>query len=220
MQNLSINCSSLPFYRLGTEPSANDLFTLMTKMAISDPTHDRVSYEFYDHADRLAYQVDEESYFCRTLYNNQDAVVAQIHYATPIKPAQLSVLQKGEDIILSADPKRDRLQRKFYDADQQLMGEQDAAGYVTEYKRNGANWVTEIIRYAQKQRISLNIQNFDKIRPAASTDDAHEYRFYDPRGWVILSVDAEGYITTKDYLLNGVVHSEKRYRKSSRCDLV
>ncbi len=195
----------------GTEPSANDLFTLMTKMAISDPTQDHVSYEFYDQSDRLSYQVDEETYLTQTIYNDRNQPIVTIQYEARLSAEQLAALLKGKKIALSVDPKRDRTQHIFYDADKNKIGTQDAAGYVTEYKRNGANWVTEIIRYAQKQMISINTQSFDKIRPDVSADDAHEYCFYDPRGWLILTVDAEGYITTKDYLLNGVVHSEKRY---------
>ena len=195
----------------GTEPSANDLLTLMTKMSISDPTHDRISYEFYDASERLCYQVDEEAYLTQSIYNDCNQLIVTIHYEARLSSEQLTALLKGKKIALSVDPKRDRTQHIFYDADKNKIGIQDAAGYVTEYKHNGANWVTEIIRYAQAQIISINTQSFDKIRPDASADDAHEYRFYDPRGWLILSVDAEGYITTKDYLLNGVVNSEKRY---------
>ena len=194
-----------------TEPTIDNLSKLMQQMAIADPERDHFSYKFYDQSDRLSYQVDEEGYFSQTFYNERDTEVAQIHYATPIKPDQLATLLKGESIALVADAKRDRIQRKFYDADQQLIGLQDAAGYVTEYKRNGASWITEVIRYAQPQIISLNTQNFDKIRPAVSESDAHEYSFYNLRGWLILAVDAEGYITTKSYLLNGLVSSEKRY---------
>ncbi|WP_342146122.1 hypothetical protein [Rickettsiella endosymbiont of Aleochara curtula] len=195
----------------GTEPSVNDLLTLMTKMSISDPTHDRISYEFYDTSERLCYQVDEEAYVSQNIYNDYDQLIVNIKHDTKLLPEQLAALLKGKKIALAIDAKRDRTQHIFYDADRNKIGLQDAAGYVTEYKRNGANWVTEIIRYAQKQMISINTQSFDKIRPDANADDAHEYRFYDPRGWLVLSVDAEGYITTKDYLLNGVVNSEKRY---------
>ncbi|HEY2566290.1 MAG TPA: hypothetical protein VGH95_01080, partial [Candidatus Aquirickettsiella sp.] len=195
----------------GTEPSANDLLTLMTKMSISDPTHDRISYEFYDASERLCYQVDEEAYLTQSIYNDRNQLIVTIHYEARLSSEQLTALLKGKQIVLSADPKRDRTQHIFYDADKNKIGTQDAAGYVTEYKHNGANWVTEIIRYAQAQIISINTQSFDKIRPDANADDAHEYRFYDPRGWLILSVDAEGYITTKDYLLNGLVSCEKSY---------
>jgi YD repeat-containing protein len=193
------------------EPSANDLFRLMENMAIADPLHDRISYEFYDTSERLYYAVDEEAYICQTIYNDHDQVIAQIKHEARLQPDQLAALLKGKNIVLPIEPTRDRIQCTFYDGEQQIIGLQDAAGYVTEYKRNGAHWVTEIIRYAQCQTISINADNFEKIRPAASPDDAHEYHFYDPRGWMVLTVDAEGYICTKDYLLNGLVHSEKHY---------
>ncbi|OIZ98243.1 hypothetical protein BEV13_06920 [Rickettsiella grylli] len=193
------------------EPIIDDLSELIQQMDIIDPQHDHIRYEFYDHSDRLSIQVDAENYYRQTLYNERDAVIAQINYATPIKPEQLAALLKGESIALSADPQCDRIERTFYDADQYRIGTQDAAGYVIEYKYNGAGWLTEIIRYAHPQIISITTQNFDKIRPVASAEDAHHYFFYNPRGWVVLSVDAEGYVTTKDYLLNGLVSRETRY---------
>ena len=195
----------------GAEPDVMDLLKLMKEMAIADPKQDRFSYEFYDYSNRLSEQVDAENFFCQTLYNDHDAVIAEIRYASPLKPEQLAALLQGKSLDCQADPKCDRIQRKFYDADQLLIGTQDAAGYVIEYKHNGAAWITEIIRYAQPQIISINTQRFDKIRPVASSKDAHEYFFYNPRGWVVLSVDAEAYVTTKDYLLNGLVSCEKRY---------
>ncbi|MGB9087927.1 MAG: hypothetical protein WCB98_06125, partial [Candidatus Aquirickettsiella gammari] len=196
----------------GHLPSANNLLNLMQAMSIADPVRDRTAYDFYDESERLIYQVDEESYITQRVYNHHDQVVAQIQHQARLQPEQLADLQQGKNIVLPIDPSRDRVQRSFYDGDQQLIGLQDAAGYVTEYKRNGANWVTEVIRYAQCQTISLYAQNFDKIRPPTFLGyDAHEYNFYDRRGWLILSVDAEGYITAKDYLLNGVVSREKRY---------
>ncbi|MFZ2486274.1 MAG: hypothetical protein WAW84_06770, partial [Candidatus Rickettsiella isopodorum] len=194
----------------GTEPSANDLLTLMTKMSISDPAHDRISYEFYDASERLCYQVDEEMCLTENIYNDHDQLIVTIQHET-LQVGQLAALLKGKKVVFSVDPERDRTHHIFYDADRNKLGTQDAAGYVTEYKRNAASWITEIIRYVKKQTISIYTQNFDKIRPNTSSDDAHEYRFYDPRGWLILTVDAEGYISTKDYLLNGLIKSEKRY---------
>ncbi|MFM2322307.1 MAG: hypothetical protein RLZZ225_460, partial [Pseudomonadota bacterium] len=196
----------------GHLPAADNLLDLMKAMSIADPLHDRTIYDFYNTSECLIYQVDEESYITQRVYNHHDQVIAQVQHQARLQPEQLAELRQGKDIFLSIDPNRDRIQRSFYDADQQLIGLQDAAGYVTEYKRNGANWVTEVIRYAQCRAIDIYAYDFDQIRPPTYRGyDAHEYHFYDARGWLVLSVDAEGYITTKDYLLNGVVSREKRY---------
>lgn len=194
-----------------TEPTINDLFQLMKEMVIADPEQDRMHYAFYDTSGRLIYEVDPEKYWQQSIYNAWDNVVTKIAYATPLSLSALTSLLEGNTLNISVDPQQDRIQRTFYDHDQQIIGIQDAAGYVTEYKRNAAGWIIETIHYQQPQVLDLQTQDVNQIRPPAHPQDTHDYHFYNARGWIILAVDAEGYLSTRDYLLNGLVLSEKYY---------
>ncbi len=64
---------------LHEETNVMDLLKLMKEMAIADPKRDQFSYEFYDHSDRLSYQVDAENVCRQILYNDRDAVIAEIN---------------------------------------------------------------------------------------------------------------------------------------------
>ena len=204
------------------DPSAliyNDLFPnpLLLKMAITkygllnDPNN-RTAYEFLDTNEQVRFTVNAEMGIVETRYDSDSRVIGRIDYHTPVSESDLDTLKKGQIPNLALDVKADRCTRLFYDKDGLLIGQQDAAGYVTEHKLNGAGWIMQTIVYADPAPINWTVTRFDALRPTPNPQkDAHTYLYYNNRGGCELIVDAEGYVTTKSYLANGLVDKVRRY---------
>jgi|GEM_PF-1536176 len=185
--------------------------TLARALALVKPdAADRADYRFYDAKGRLAYTVDAERHITEQRYTGQDKRCAKVCYADKLEPAQLEALLRNAPIALAFTPSKDRLSRAFYDADNRLLAEQDGAGYVTEYVRNAAGWITKTLRYFTPAALDL-AQDFATLRPAVHPKDSVDYHFYDAKGQCSCEVDAEGYISTHTYLAGGLKARSVRY---------
>ena len=183
-------------------PSPIFLRTQLEK--IKDPTKDRFEYAIFDASGRARFMIDADGCVVETAYDSLDRIIAKISYDN-VSVDKLTALKTGELITLPFDPLKDRCVRHIYDLDGLQTGEQDAAGYVTEFKRNAAGWVTERIVYDIKQPVVVAVVSIDALRPASSNKDAHTRYIHDHRGQVTLEINADGYATSKSYYPNGKV---------------
>jgi YD repeat-containing protein len=211
---------ALPIEMAKLRPDSKQLPTLATlqSLLIKQPAKDRTEYEFLDAVGHVRYKVDAAQYVVEYRYDAVGNKLAEIAYATKLDAAKLEQLKQGQAIELPFAAEQDRCQRFFYDVDNLLIGKQDAAGYVVEYLRNAAGWITHSIRYATHQAVEAVAQDFAELRPKPSPEDAHRYFFHDNKGQVILEVDAEGYVTTHAYLACGLKSSSLRYQNKVNAD--
>lgn len=180
---------------------------------IQPSASDRTSFEFYDLYGRLNYVVDSANYITQTLYDQLNRKIGSISYANPLSAAQLLQLQQNQPLNppLNYNSNEDRCARIFYDNDNNKIGKQDSAGYVTQYVRDAAGRVLFKIRYATPVTPNFAINNFDQIVPDSSSQDAWTYYFYDARSQRLAEVDADGYLTTHTYLPCGLKQQSLRY---------
>ncbi|QJD99466.1 DUF3380 domain-containing protein [Massilia forsythiae] len=167
-------------------------------------------WRFYDAAGRLAESVDGAGNVTSTVYDGVGRMLAEIQRYTPVDVALGS--PKGVPPAASAN---DRMQRYFYTNDGKPAGEVDAAGYLTEYRYDGAGQLVETVRYAglvKKPDLTSALADF---RPAAGdashADDIHEYNLYDAKGQLVAEIDGENYLTVRSYDAAGNLGRTVRY---------
>ncbi|MHB1220753.1 MAG: hypothetical protein ACYC0J_02030 [Gammaproteobacteria bacterium] len=178
---------------------------------IDTDSKNRCSYEFFDESGRLRYTVDADNYVIETKYDTLNRPVATIAYVKSISNDILEKLKNGEHVNLEIDAQKDRCTRHFYDADGLKIGIQDPEGYVTEFKRNGAGWITHKICYVTNQSIQFNMVNFEDIRPVSHSKDIVSQYIHNSRGLVKYEIDAKGYLTYNTYTASGKISSSRRY---------
>lgn len=213
---VTINLSDLdPTPNYGV-PNADHLNNLLDPLR--EDTENRFSYEFFDASWRSCYQVDAEQYVQQIFYDTADRKIREINYANKLDNDLFNQLKQGKTISIDFDATRDRTISYFYDSDSVLIGQQDAAGYVTEYKCDLLGQTIEKIVYQQATLVNADpIQNFAAVKPADDQNDAHTYWVHDTRGQIIAEVDAENYLTTKSYSASGLLLASVRY--ANRIDL-
>lgn len=184
-------------------PEASTLVGILGKRTPSK--EDRSSYQFHGKAGELRYTVDAAGYLVEHRYNLRGLKVAAIQYAAPVTDAELASLKTSGSLTREPDPSVDRYARRFYNNDGHLIAKQDPAGYLIEYTCDVLGQVVGEIHYAKPVAFT---GTFPDIRPAADPDDAHQYYFRNNRGQIILSVDAENFVTTHTYYANGLKQGE------------
>ncbi len=200
-----------------TLPTIDTLIMRLNTLNIKNPAKDRYSYEFFMPGSAVLkqYEVDEAQVLTEYRYNVYNEPTAVIRYKTALTDAQLTQLKNGQSLNLTPDPTKDRCTRYFYNDDGKKIGEQDAAGYITQYIRNAGGQLMHQITFDDKQPINFAQNNFDEIIEKIKRDpnkDVHHYYFRDARGQCYLEVDAEKFITTHEYLPCGLVHKSVRYQ--------
>ncbi len=195
-------------YYNGLFPVSLMLKMEMQKAGLLDDPNNIISYEFLNDSQKIKYSVDAELCVKEYRYDADLNLLGTIQYKDPLTLDQLNDLMNGKSVVLPYDAKVDRTDKQFFDKDGLLIATQDAAGYVTEYRKNGAGWISESIVYATAAAINWD----NTVSPIANPEkDAHTYFYYNNRGGCELIIDAEGYVTTKSYLANGLTDIVRRY---------
>jgi YD repeat-containing protein len=205
----------LPLDKLQPFPEILPSLADVRGLIVPSPAQDRRDDKFYDKSGRLHYEVDSGGYVIEHRHDNLDRKTAVIKYADPLTADQLEQLQQGKAISLHPDITKDRFWQYFYNAENQKVGEQDPAGYLIEYQRDIVGNVSEKITYANPTQ---HLSNLDKARPAPSTDDIHDYFYYDKRGQCIAHIDGEQYMTRLEHLACGKLAQKTRYANHVKAD--
>lgn len=199
------------------DPADIDLASLRPA---ADPARDRVSYTLYDQANRPLIAVTPhdtdatQAYVAQSFYDGAGRITDIIEYATAV---DISISPTSpSDIVITPNVSEDRHARRFYDNDGRLIGSLDAAGYFSENVYDAAGQLIETVAYANHITDNALRTNgdFTQIKAALiadNTQDQHNYFFYDAKGQVIGSLDAEGYLSESTYDINGNVTSTVRY---------
>ncbi len=198
----------------GSLPQVDRLIALLP--GIADESIDQTHYTFFDFSDRPIYEVDEEGYVTQFQYNARNQKRVEIAYANPLEDEQLAELKAGKTLALPIDFNQDRVKRDFYDNSGALIGEQNSAGYVTEYVLDGAGNTKECIRYHTPMPLDLALRDFDQVRPNAALLDAHTYYFRNSKGALVGQFDpadrwGEYYYTAHHAYPNGLIQKSIRY---------
>ncbi|WPH13372.1 LysM peptidoglycan-binding domain-containing protein [Variovorax paradoxus] len=192
---------------------------------------DQRSWNVYDKAGRLAWQVDAAGAVTRTRYDGASRVVSVSQLAATVNVAQLG--QGGAGGFPSAaqlaalaapDAAADRTVSTLYDLDGRVQAVIDGEGYLTEYRYNGAGALTQTIRYASAApgfgdaagfaaavATARATNTLAALLPPASAGDIRTYNFYNAREQLVGQVDGEGYLTETVYDANGNVAQTLRY---------
>lgn len=174
----------------------------------SKPEFDRVSYTFYGVSDEPRFEIDAKGYLTEYQYNSSLKLTHTIQYKNILTDDEIKGLLSGGQINRKPDRKKDRVTSNFYDNDNCKIGEQDAAGYVTEYIRDAGGRVIEETHY---NTANLAVENeFSCIRPSTHHKDAHHYYLYDSSSQCVMEVN-EGCITQHDYYPDGKKQNTRRY---------
>ena len=196
--------------------ASGDLTTnAITDLRPSANAFDRTSWNVYDAAARLVQSIDAGGAVKQYEYDGLSRLVRLTEYATRL---DLSLLANtnAPNLTSVASSADDRISRKFYDKDSNLLGSLDGDGYLTEYIYNGVNQLTSSTRYANPANAAaLANGNLAALRPAESPDDQRQRNFYNAKNQLIASLDAENYRTEMSYDANGNLISRKRFANNT-----
>jgi YD repeat-containing protein len=181
------------------------------KEAIKLSPNDRYQYRFYDASHRLRFIVDAKNQAVEYQYDSLDRRTAVIRYAQQLTEEQLNTLKSGDLITLAMDLQIDRCDSTYYDLDDNVSGRIDPDGWVTEFFYDGADQSLQQIAYSTPNRSDPRSSNFQDMRPEPAAQDATSYYFRNAQGQIILTVDAEGFITTSNYYPNELVKQTLHY---------
>ena len=150
---------------------------------------DRYAQATYDTAGRLSTQADAAGTTTTYTYDGENRLV-QVRVSGSIGDA-------------------DRVTRTFYDIAGRQVGVLDAEGYLTEMMYDRAGRQVGSVRYSAATDANLRATGtLDQLRPAANaTADVRTRVFFDGRGNVIATLDAEGYLT--ESLIDEVGHARE-----------
>ena len=197
---------------------------------------DARSWNFYDTAGRVAWQVDALGNVTQTQYDGASRVIEVTQFATAVDTSQLgngtnmSLALTGSPtagqpgVVAVNQSAADRSITRIYDNDGLLRATIDGEGYLTEVRYNAAGQPVQTIAYANKVpgftdaasiadavAAARNSESLAGLLPAASATDISSYVFYNDRGQVVGAVDGDGYLTETVYDANGNVVQTIRY---------
>lgn len=166
------------------------------------------SWQIYDAAGRLLKTVDTVGAVTEMAYDGDSRVKHTVAYFTRLTAAALGAL--GDTPTATAatvsTSSNDRYARNYYDNDGLLRAAVDGEGYATEYLYDKGGRLVQTIRYNNAVTIGANF-----VSPAAHADDQYTYHYYNARGALAGTVNAEGYLTEYKYDKAGNRTQEIRY---------
>lgn len=145
----------------------------------SPPTHadDRSTQSLYNTAGQLTELVDGEGTRSRYVYDGAGRLV---------RSEQISAVDAG-------DQRRTRL---FYDNVGRLVATLDAENYLSEHVYDQGGRLVKEVRYANRAAAAnLETATLSQLRPLADAADQTTRHYYDGRGQLLGTLDAERYLT-------------------------
>ncbi|MDH5729740.1 MAG: hypothetical protein OEZ58_12170, partial [Gammaproteobacteria bacterium] len=192
---------------------------------------DRINYFIYDDADRLVMQLTPYDNdvtrvaVTQHFYDGSNQLTHSIAYANPFvitgmpnNPRAEYFLDSTTGTYVNEDANNDRRTRFFYNNDGQLVATLDAEGYLTETEYNAAGQVVKTSAYANRSTANLASASLQQLKDAIVRNlakDQYSYNFYNAKGQLIANHDAEGYLSTFSYDLNGNETESIRYNNKA-----
>ena len=164
--------------------------------ALANPELNRERYDMQNEAGKPLLVVDEDGYVTAFEYDAFNRQTKKVAYDAQLTDAQLDEVRSGQIPDLPYDAEIDLTEQIFYDDDGLVIAKQDAAGYVTEFKRNGFGKVSEEIHYGTQSPFT---RDGSALIPKASPKDSHIVYFYNSQKEISAKVDANQYLTTYRY---------------------
>ena len=189
---------------------------------IKDDT-DVKTHFVYDRMGRKVADIKDDGTIVEYRYNPQnDQIAAIIQYATKLDSTRMAKLvdgtgkpidvdlwgTAGNRIFPVADNAADRWEWRFYDNAQRLSAVIAADGAVTAYAYDGASRLTTTTAYSTSVTMSASTWKptsttgvpavLSTTAPSFTTDSTNDRvvrNFYDKRGYLTGTLDAEGYLT-------------------------
>jgi YD repeat-containing protein len=192
-------------------PANVSLATLISQ-ANTNPAGNAITRSVYDSAGRLVYSIDDAGAVTQNIYDGAGRLTDVIAYATPVSiPASTGELTQAQVSVTTSN--NDRHARNFYDANGNLAGSLDAAGYLTVYQYDDANELITTTAYATATTASLRASGtLAQLIPASSpTQDVVTHYIYDNAGRQVGMVDGDGYLTQTQYDGSGNILATIRY---------
>ncbi|SFO54359.1 YD repeat-containing protein [Variovorax sp. PDC80] len=177
----------------------------------ANPTGDRVSRRLYDNDGLLVGTLDAEGYLTESRYDAQGRLITQVSYAAQITDATLRASGTLAQLVTNAGSSaplqaQNQTSRWLYDAQNRVIAQIDAEGYLSEnvYDANGN--VTSAKRYntalsAATLGAITTATTLASLREAAGTDagDRTTTAVYDKLNRVTQRTNFEGSITQYVY---------------------
>ncbi|WP_390342926.1 hypothetical protein ACFJIS_21260 [Variovorax boronicumulans] len=179
--------------------------TLVETAPTVDPAGDRVTRRFYDNDGLLLGILDAEGYLTESRYDAQGRLVTQVAYANPTDATKRAAGTLAQ-LIPQLNPSQDQTSRWLYDAQDRIVGQVDAEGFLTEsvYDANGN--IATFKRYATALSSTVLGQittatTVASLRDAAgaNTADRSTVSVYDKLNRVTQRTNFEGTVTQYVY---------------------
>lgn len=158
------------------------------------PEKDRLTLTTQDAAGNVQFELDANHYVTEHAYNAMGELIRTIQYAKKLDDSQINQLRNNK-LVLTPDVLVDRCTQRYLDARNQLVIEQDPAGYMTTYRRDTFGNITKKTQYATKHTILFFEPTKNKelpaIPPDLPTEDAITIYAWSKRNLCVLRVDAE-----------------------------
>lgn len=234
-----VDANGKPTTAYNANPAAAPAGTTSVTLASIRPAgtaQDAKTWNFYDAAGRLAWQVDALGRVTQTQYDGASRVIAVTAFATPISTTSLGngvgvtlalagSPNAGQAGVVAVNPNAaDRTVTRIYDKDGLLRATIDGEGYLTEVRYNAAGEPVQTIGYATQVpgftsaasiagavATARSSDSLAGLLPAASANDISTYTVYNDRGQVVGQVDGGGYLTETVYDANGNAAQTIRY---------
>ncbi|MDQ0013780.1 YD repeat-containing protein [Variovorax boronicumulans] len=176
--------------------------TLAATAPTANAASDRVTRRFYDNDGLLLATLDAEGYLTESRYDAEGLLVTQISYAT----ATTAALRASGTLaqLIPAGSAQDQTSRWIYDAQDRVVAQIDAEGFMTEnvYDANGN--ITTSTRHAIRVDATLLSQmttatTAASLRPAANAESRTTTVVYDKLNRVTQRTNHEGTVFRYEY---------------------
>lgn len=158
----------------------------------------------YDDANRLVYEIDPMGAVRYTEYDGEDRERRVARLATPLSAANLTALGTQPTraqiaaLVVSA-PAKDEISGRIYDRDGRVKYSVDASGTVVEFRYDRAGRVTQQTAYATPVADMTAWMDGGAAAPTEGVNDRVTSTQYDALGRAVVTVDAEGGVSTMVY---------------------
>lgn len=216
-------------------PNANQVIGNVALSSVRPASNgaDQIARTIFDETGRERFRIDERGYVVESRYDGAGRLIQTLAYARALtnvigldalgreaRPSDIALLDAAPvtgQTGIHRDASNDRVARRLYDGDGLLRAELDAVGYLTEYRYDALDRMTQRIRHAgatdSAYRASgtlAQLLSSTAVVSSASSNLNH-YTFHDGQGRVTGEIDDAGYYTTYGYDLAGNRVSQKRH---------
>ncbi|MCB5425959.1 RHS repeat protein [Altererythrobacter sp. CC-YST694] len=194
---------------------ANGTFETLRAYVAGSSTVDRVSYSVYDGQGLVRFAINAQGGVVGYSYDAAGRLVSATAYAAELDLGALP--DRSFDAVKAAVTANaaDRTSRTVYDAAGREAYMVDAEGGVTAFSYDVAGRVTKVVAFDNLYSSGVTLSALDSwaANSAQANDTANRVtrNWYDARGEVIYSLDAENFVTGYTYDQDGRVLSTTRY---------